>query len=233
MGSKESGSAQGTVFTDFKATAGQRRIRFMIEIFDVGKLGQRAVDRFCRQAAPICQCQLKQTATNSKHSGAASSGLPTQREKKSAGSVTMADGQSRSPNSGSGLQLPLESILLGGSDSNGLPIEFTGLSSARSHAMSAPRSTNRRDFLKVGVAAGFAVPHVVPAAALGRDGRTAASERISLGIIGVNGMGRGNLANCARHEDVVVTAVCDVWKARMDPVVEQFKDTAKGASRLP
>jgi predicted dehydrogenase len=94
--------------------------------------------------------------------------------------------------------------------------------------MSAPHSPNRRDFLKVGVAAGFAVPHVVPAAALGRDGRTAASERISLGIIGVNGMGRGNLANCARYEDVVVTAVCDVWKARMEPVVQQFKDTAKG-----
>jgi predicted dehydrogenase len=94
--------------------------------------------------------------------------------------------------------------------------------------MPAPASANRREFLKVGVAAGFAAPYVVPASALGRDGRTAASERINLGVIGVNGMGRGNLANCARHEDVVVTAVCDVWQARMAPVLEQHKSTATG-----
>ena len=94
--------------------------------------------------------------------------------------------------------------------------------------MSAPVSANRRSFLKAGVAAGIAAPHVISAAAIGRDGRTAANDRINLGIIGVNGMGRGNLANCARHEDVVVTAVCDVWKARLDPVVEQFKATATG-----
>ena len=64
--------------------------------------------------------------------------------------------------------------------------------------------------------------------ALGADDQPPPSERISLGIIGVNGMGRGNLANCASIPDVVVTAVCDVWKERCDEVVEQFKDTAKG-----
>ncbi len=41
-------------------------------------------------------------------------------------------------------------------------------------------------------------------------------------------MGRGNLGNCAKHEDVVVTAVCDVWKERRDATLEQYKDTAKG-----
>ena len=55
-----------------------------------------------------------------------------------------------------------------------------------------------------------AAPAIVPAVALGRAGRPAPSDRINLGIIGVNGMGRGNLANCARHPDVVVTAICDV-----------------------
>jgi predicted dehydrogenase len=47
-------------------------------------------------------------------------------------------------------------------------------------------------------------------------------------LIGVNGMGRGNLANCARHEDVVVTALCDVWQARMDPVSSSSRATATG-----
>ncbi len=94
--------------------------------------------------------------------------------------------------------------------------------------MSRPASSTRRDFLRAGVAAGIAGPHVISAAAIGKDGRTAASDRINLGIIGVNGMGRGNLGNCARCEDVVVTAVCDVWKARLDAVVDQFKETATG-----
>ncbi len=46
--------------------------------------------------------------------------------------------------------------------------------------------------------------------------------KIHLGIIGVNGMGRGNLDNCARHGDVIVTAVCDVWEARRKPVLADF-----------
>ena len=44
----------------------------------------------------------------------------------------------------------------------------------------------------------------------------------AVGIIGVNGMGRGNLDNCARHGDVIVTAVCDVWEARRKPVLAEF-----------
>ena len=41
-------------------------------------------------------------------------------------------------------------------------------------------------------------------------------------------MGRGNLGACAKQPDVVVTAACDVWEARRDAVVQQFKDTCKG-----
>ena len=64
-------------------------------------------------------------------------------------------------------------------------------------------------------------PTIIPSSALGRDGSVAPSERINLGIIGVNGMGRANLQNCARYPDVVVTAICDVWKKRSDPVMKQ------------
>ena len=73
-----------------------------------------------------------------------------------------------------------------------------------------------------------AAPAIVPAVALGRAGRPAPSDRINLGIIGVNGMGRGNLANCARHPDVVVTAICDVSSERREKAIELHKNTAKG-----
>jgi predicted dehydrogenase len=89
-------------------------------------------------------------------------------------------------------------------------------------------NSHRRSFLQKSLAAGIAAPYLVPASALGRNGEPPASERINLGIIGVNGMGRGNLNNCARHPDVAVTAVCDVWKDRLDAVVQQYKETAKG-----
>ena len=69
---------------------------------------------------------------------------------------------------------------------------------------------------------------IVPASALGRGGRPAPSDRISLGIIGVNGMGQGNLANCAKYPDVEVTAVCDVSRDRREKVLARHKETARG-----
>jgi len=56
---------------------------------------------------------------------------------------------------------------------------------------------------------------------------TSANEKIRVGLIGCGGMGRGNLANCARHPDVVVTAVCDVWKDRREATQAEYKSTAK------
>lgn len=90
------------------------------------------------------------------------------------------------------------------------------------------QTRSRRRFLQATATAAAAAPYIVPASALGRDGKPAPSERISLGIIGTNVMGRNNLKNCARYPDVEVTAVCDVWKRRMDPIVAQHKATAKG-----
>jgi predicted dehydrogenase len=78
------------------------------------------------------------------------------------------------------------------------------------------------------MATAIALPTVVPASALGRGGRPAPSERISLGIIGANGMGQANLANCASFKDVDVTAVCDVYKERLEAVLARHKATAKG-----
>lgn len=73
-----------------------------------------------------------------------------------------------------------------------------------------------------------AAPLVAPAAALGRGGTVAPSDRLNIGIIGVNGMGRSNLANCAKHPDVAVTAICDVSTERREAALALHKGTAKG-----
>lgn len=73
-----------------------------------------------------------------------------------------------------------------------------------------------------------AAPLIVPASALGRGGAVAPSDRISLGIIGVNGMGSSNLANCAKHADVAVTAICDVSRERREKALALHAGTAKG-----
>jgi len=89
---------------------------------------------------------------------------------------------------------------------------------------------SRRRLLQAAVPAVLAAPSVVPASALGRAGQPPPSDRINLGIIGVNGMGLGNLANCAKHPDVVVTAICEVSRDRREKALALHKNTAKGHS---
>jgi predicted dehydrogenase len=88
----------------------------------------------------------------------------------------------------------------------------------------------RRDFLKSTAAftALAAMPTIIPASALGAAGKPPPSGRINLGLIGCGSMGTTNLNICARFPDVVVTAACDVWDARLDTVVERFKPACKG-----
>lgn len=79
-------------------------------------------------------------------------------------------------------------------------------------------------------AIGFAAPRLASAAdAAGKSSAPAAApnSRIHVGLIGCGGMGQANLAECARQPDVVVTAACDVWKARRDAVCARFKDSCK------
>ncbi|MCI0640971.1 MAG: Gfo/Idh/MocA family oxidoreductase [Gemmataceae bacterium] len=72
----------------------------------------------------------------------------------------------------------------------------------------------RRRFLKTAVAA--SAPLIIPAAALGAQGRPAASERITLGFIGMGTMGRGLLSAFIGQKDVQVLAVCDVDTTRRE-----------------
>lgn len=96
--------------------------------------------------------------------------------------------------------------------------------------MAGKNQVTRRSFLGTTAAAGAttaAVPYFVSSRVLGADGGTSANDRIHVGLIGCGGMGSGNLANCAAHKDVVVTAVCDVQQSRLDAAVAKYKKSAK------
>jgi predicted dehydrogenase len=62
----------------------------------------------------------------------------------------------------------------------------------------------------------MAAPYVIATTALGGEGRPAASERITIGYIGVGPRGRGNCLEALRCPDAQVVAVCDVWKQARD-----------------
>lgn len=70
---------------------------------------------------------------------------------------------------------------------------------------------DRRQFLKLSAVA-MAAPTIVPASALGRDGETAPSNRINLGVVGLGSRGFNLLHEFLAHSDARVTALCDVHK---------------------
>jgi len=93
--------------------------------------------------------------------------------------------------------------------------------------MNSNNSITRRSFIKTTGAAAIAAPVIMKSSVI--EGRNIPpSDRINLGIIGCGGLGKANLNNCASQPNVVVTAACDVWKDRLDPVVEKFKGSCTG-----
>jgi predicted dehydrogenase len=74
----------------------------------------------------------------------------------------------------------------------------------------------RRELLKRSAAGVLAAPLFVPAAALGRDGKTAASERITLGVIGIGPRGTYDLKAMLALSDVRCVAVCDAQATRRE-----------------
>lgn len=69
----------------------------------------------------------------------------------------------------------------------------------------------RREFLASGAAAAAAMafPTIIPASALGAEGKPSPSNRITMGCIGVGGQGSGNMGNFLGHADCQVLAVAD------------------------
>ncbi|MBW7863212.1 MAG: Gfo/Idh/MocA family oxidoreductase [Candidatus Hydrogenedentes bacterium] len=78
---------------------------------------------------------------------------------------------------------------------------------------SQQKPLSRRAFLRrtgLAAAGAAAFPHIIPGSALGLDGAVAPSNRITVGSIGVGGMGTGNLKGFLGQKRAQVLAVCDV-----------------------
>jgi hypothetical protein len=87
----------------------------------------------------------------------------------------------------------------------------------------------RRRFLLRGAMAGgaLALPTLVPATALGRDGAVPPGNRIVLGGIGIGGRGSYDLGWILNERDVQCVAVCDVLKGRRD-AAKHLVDSKQG-----
>jgi len=89
-------------------------------------------------------------------------------------------------------------------------------------------SFTRRKFVKTSSLATIGAPLILKSSLINGTEISAASDKINLGIIGCGGLGKANLFAAADHPDVVVTAACDVWKERLDPVVKKYEGTCTG-----
>jgi predicted dehydrogenase len=90
------------------------------------------------------------------------------------------------------------------------------------------RTPSRRRFL-AGAAGALAAPWWVPAAALGRNGETAAGERITVGAIGVGSQGSQNMRGVMQSPSAQVVAVCDCRAPRREAAVRTVNE--HGAAR--
>jgi len=85
--------------------------------------------------------------------------------------------------------------------------------------MSQPKFINRRSFFgKMAGAAGAAIalPYIIPGTALGKDGATAPSDRIVMGVIGSGSQGTSDMHDFMSKKEVQMIAACDVDKVRRD-----------------
>lgn len=95
-----------------------------------------------------------------------------------------------------------------------------------------PPGPARREFLKTALtgASILGFPTIIPASALGADGATPPSDRITIGCVGVGRMGGGHVRSFAGRQEARVVAICDVQEtARQrakNAVDRQYGDTA-------
>jgi predicted dehydrogenase len=88
---------------------------------------------------------------------------------------------------------------------------------------------SRRQVLRAaaGSAAALALPTVLPASALGRDGILAPSQRITLGGLGLGGRGTGVLRSFLSNRDVQFLAIADIRQVRRE-AIKQIADQHHG-----
>lgn len=86
----------------------------------------------------------------------------------------------------------------------------------------------RRAFLQ-GATWALAAPLFVPASALGKDGKTAPSERITVGFIGCGKMANDyHLSTLLSFSDIHAIAVCEVDQNRREHAKRRVEDAYKG-----
>lgn len=71
------------------------------------------------------------------------------------------------------------------------------------------KTVSRRAFVAA-TGAAIAAPYIIPASALGKEGKAAPSERIVMGVIGTGGQARGLTGNAIKQPDTQIVALCDV-----------------------
>jgi hypothetical protein len=74
----------------------------------------------------------------------------------------------------------------------------------------------RRHFLAITGTAVAAVPTIIPATALGAEGRPAPSERITMGVVGWGMQGPGDTGNFLRQPDCQVVASANIDKNHLE-----------------
>ncbi len=87
---------------------------------------------------------------------------------------------------------------------------------------------SRRDVLKAGctLACGMAAPHVITSSALGNADKPAASERITLGFIGVGSRGGALVRAFQRCKEAQTVAVADPYQSRRESLARVLKAKA-------
>jgi hypothetical protein len=88
---------------------------------------------------------------------------------------------------------------------------------------------SRRRFIEktVTAAGALALPTIIPASALGKDGHVAPSNRITMAQIGLGRMGRGHTRFLAYEDSVEMLAVCDVDQTRREATLSTISNVYK------
>jgi len=94
--------------------------------------------------------------------------------------------------------------------------------------MSEKRNIGRRNFLKRASLTAFGAPYIVPSSVFGAN---APNNRLTLGCIGVGGMGTHDMQKFLDRSDVQVTAVCDVDTLHRLKAKEIVEKTYAGKQR--
>jgi len=74
-----------------------------------------------------------------------------------------------------------------------------------------------------------AAPCLIPASALGRDGRPAPSNRLTMGMIGLGSMGMRHVKAFVTESDCQIVGVCDVDASRRQDALKEIQKACGGA----